>query len=60
MRSVCCARENSGILYGPKTAPVALELNKKEFSSRVAGLEGSHLVRLKSVGDDSRRQSRAG
>jgi large subunit ribosomal protein L25 len=27
---------------------VPLELNKKEFSSRVAGLEGSHLVRLKS------------
>ena len=36
------------ILYGPKTAPVALELNKKDFTSRVAGLEGSHLVRLKS------------
>jgi large subunit ribosomal protein L25 len=37
-----------GILYGPKTQPVPLELNKKEFSSRVAGLEGSHLVRLQS------------
>jgi large subunit ribosomal protein L25 len=37
-----------GILYGPKTPPVPLALNKKEFSSRVAGLEGSHLVRLKS------------
>ena len=37
-----------GILYGRKTAPVPLALNKKEFSSRVAGLEGSHLVRLKS------------
>ena len=37
-----------GILYGPKTPPVPLELNKREFSSRVAGLEGSHLVRLKS------------
>ncbi len=37
-----------GILYGPKTQSIALELNKKEFSSRVAGLEGSHLVRLKS------------
>jgi large subunit ribosomal protein L25 len=36
------------ILYGPKVQPVALELNKKEFSNRVAGLEGSHLVRLKS------------
>jgi large subunit ribosomal protein L25 len=37
-----------GVLYGPKTPPVPVELNKKEFSSRVAGLEGSHLVRLKS------------
>ena len=39
------------ILYGPKTAPVALELNKKDFSTRVAGMEGSHLVRLKSPAD---------
>jgi large subunit ribosomal protein L25 len=37
-----------GVLYGPKTPAVPLELNKREFSSRVAGLEGSHLVRLKS------------
>jgi large subunit ribosomal protein L25 len=37
-----------GVLYGPKTSPVPLALNKKEFSNRVAGLEGSHLVRLKS------------
>jgi len=36
------------VLYGPKTAAVALELDKRDFSSRVAGLEGSHLVRLKS------------
>ncbi len=36
------------VLYGPKTQAVALELNRKEFSSRVADLEGSHLVRLKS------------
>ncbi len=37
------------ILYGPKTAAVSLALDKKEFSRRVAGLQGSHLVRLKSV-----------
>jgi large subunit ribosomal protein L25 len=37
-----------GILYGPKTEPVALEIDRKDFSSRVADLEGSHLVRLKS------------
>lgn len=36
------------VLYGPKTQAVALELDKREFTSRVAGLEGSHLVRLKS------------
>ena len=36
------------MLYGPKTQAVALELDKREFTSRVAGLEGSHLVRLKS------------
>lgn len=36
------------ILYGPKTQAVALELDKKDFSTRVALLEGSHLVRLKS------------
>jgi large subunit ribosomal protein L25 len=37
------------VFYGPKTPAVSLELNKKEFSTRVAGLEGSHLVRLKSA-----------
>jgi large subunit ribosomal protein L25 len=37
-----------GILYGPKTQAIALALDKREFSSRVADLEGSHLVRLKS------------
>ena len=37
-----------GVLYGPKTGTLALQFNKKEFSTRVAGLEGSHLVRLKS------------
>lgn len=36
------------VMYGPKTQTIALELDKREFSSRVAGLEGSHLVRLKS------------
>lgn len=37
-----------GIFYGPKVAPVALELSKREFLSRVAGLEGSRLIRMKS------------
>ena len=37
-----------GILYGPKTQAIALALDKREFSSGVADLEGWHLVRLKS------------
>lgn len=37
------------ILYGPKTPAVPLQLDKKDFSARVAVLEGSHLVRLKSA-----------
>jgi large subunit ribosomal protein L25 len=37
-----------GIFYGPKAAPISLELNQREFLSRVAGLEGSHLIRIKS------------
>lgn len=38
-----------GVLYGPKTAPLPVEFHKKEFTARVAALEGSHLVRLKSA-----------
>lgn len=37
-----------GVFYGPKAQPVPLELNKKDFLSRVADLEGSHLIRIKS------------
>jgi large subunit ribosomal protein L25 len=37
------------VLYGPKTQPVSLQVDKKDFSTRVALLEGSHLVRLKST-----------
>jgi large subunit ribosomal protein L25 len=38
-----------GVLYGPKTPAITLEFDKREFSTRIAGLEGSHLVRLKSA-----------
>ena len=37
-----------GILYGPKMQSVSLEFDQREFSNRIAGLEGSHLMRLKS------------
>lgn len=37
-----------GIFYGPKVEAIPLEINMKEFSTRVVGLEGSHLIRIKS------------
>lgn len=37
-----------GVFYGPKTAPVPLEVDRKDFSSRIADLGGSHLIRIKS------------
>jgi len=37
-----------GVFYGPKTQTISLEINKKEFVARVSGLEGTHLIRLKS------------
>jgi large subunit ribosomal protein L25 len=37
-----------GIFYGPKNKSVPLEIDRKDFLSRVALLEGSHLVRFKS------------
>ena len=38
-----------GVFYGPKAQAVPLELDRKEFLSRVADLEGSHLIRIKSA-----------
>ena len=38
-----------GVFYGPKAQPIPLELDRKEFLSRVADLEGSHLIRIKSA-----------
>lgn len=37
-----------GIFYGPRVDAIPLEINMKEFSTRVVGLEGSHLIRIKS------------
>jgi len=37
-----------GIFYGPKAQTVPLEVDRKDFMSRVADLEGSHLIRIKS------------
>jgi large subunit ribosomal protein L25 len=37
-----------GIFYGPKTAAVALQIDGYDFVTRVAGTEGSHLIRIAS------------
>ena len=37
-----------GVFYGPKAQTVPLEVDRKDFLSRVADLEGSHLIRIKS------------
>lgn len=37
------------VFYGPKSKAVALEVDRKEFVSRVGDLEGSHLIRMKSA-----------
>ncbi|MBI2090748.1 MAG: 50S ribosomal protein L25 [Deltaproteobacteria bacterium] len=38
-----------GIFYGPKAQPISLQVDMKEFVTRVGGLEGSHLIRIKSA-----------
>jgi large subunit ribosomal protein L25 len=38
-----------GVFYGPTTPPVLLAVDRKQFSTRVADLEGSHLIRIKSA-----------
>jgi len=37
-----------GVFYGPKSAPVPLEMDSRDFLARVAGIEGSHLIRIAS------------
>lgn len=37
-----------GVFYGPKAQTVPLEVDRKDFLTRVADLEGSHLIRIKS------------
>ena len=37
-----------GIFYGPKTTAVPLQIDGREFVTRVAGTEGSHLIRIAS------------
>lgn len=36
------------VFYGPKSKPLALQIESRDFVQRVASLEGSHLIRMKS------------
>lgn len=38
-----------GVFYGHKTDPVPLQVSRKELSDRIAELEGSHIIRMKST-----------
>ena len=38
-----------GVFYGRKTNPVPLQVSRKELSDRIAELEGSHIIRMKST-----------
>lgn len=38
-----------GVFYGRKTDPIPLQVGKKELSDRIAELEGSHIIRMKST-----------
>lgn len=40
------------VFYGPKRASTAIEIDAKEFRTKVASLEGSHLIRLRSSAAD--------
>ena len=45
-----------GVFYGPKSAAVALAIDGKEFTTRVANLEGSHLIRFDSARAELRQK----
>jgi len=45
-----------GVFYGPKSAAVALAIDGKEFTTRVANLEGSHLIRFDSARTELRQK----
>jgi large subunit ribosomal protein L25 len=45
-----------GIFYGPKSTPMAIAVDRKEFSSHVANIEGSHLIRFESPAADLQKR----
>ena len=41
-----------GVLYGAKRTATLLEIDGKEFETKVASIEGTHLIRLNSNAGD--------
>lgn len=44
------------VFYGPKSTPTPIAIDRKDFSSHVANLEGSHLIRFDSAASELQRR----
>jgi large subunit ribosomal protein L25 len=44
------------VFYGPKSTPVPIAVDRKDFAAHVANLEGSHLIRFESRAAELRRR----
>ncbi|MEO6027688.1 MAG: 50S ribosomal protein L25 [Candidatus Binatia bacterium] len=45
-----------GVFYGPKSTPVPIAIDRKDFAAHVANLEGSHLIRFESSAQDLQKR----
>jgi large subunit ribosomal protein L25 len=45
-----------GVFYGPKSTPMPIAVDRKDFAAHVANLEGSHLIRFESSAQDLQRR----
>jgi large subunit ribosomal protein L25 len=45
-----------GVFYGPKSTPVPVAVDRKNFAAHVANLEGSHLIRFESSAQDLQKR----
>jgi large subunit ribosomal protein L25 len=45
-----------GVFYGPKSTPMPIAVDRKDFAAHVANLEGSHLIRFESAAQDLQKR----
>lgn len=45
-----------GVFYGPKSTPMPIAVDRKDFAAHVANLEGSHLIRFESSAQDLQKR----